>query len=771
MEKKLLSMLLALLIGILVYYNLGLIFYITYLFLIGLYVVVEISEERIYLFFGASIFLISATYLSDSSKLEIGDCVYIEGEVVSVNKKYDNYQRIEVKTGEFGKFSIATIGQMEFKQYDLVKGEIEIRELNGFHNFNMSSREDYFFIKNINYNARSSSLEKNTNPSKIKNFKLHLIESAEVIIDENFSENNSGIIKKLVLADNKDMTEEVYELFREGGLAHVLAISGLHIFIIIGFLDIILLTLRLGYNIRFAIITLLIGFYGFILDFPASLLRAFLMYFIKTFAQIRAYKLSHYSIIYLSAIILLTIYPKFLYDIGFQLSFMSVLGIELFKDKFDLCWGSGFLNLIKTYISVNLLIFPLLVYNFNNFNMVSLIANIFLLPLMGLILASIYLGIFLEALLGMNFYIFSFLNFILEGVSFYIQIFIHLFDFGIRIYKPSVSFVLIYYLFLYLTLNSDLSEGFYKHRKIIFISFFSIFFVYIAGSFENSLYLGFYDVGQGDSAYIIYKDKYIQIDTGGSSYSSYNPGEEVTVQALIKRGICKVDLLILSHFDYDHVGGTEMLLEKGLIDNVIINRQKGNNSTYNALLNSGIPIYHPKEGNTLILDKDLTLDFYNTGKEFNDSNDSSLVVLVNFKGKKILFTGDISSKIEDDLVPELGKIDILKVSHHGSEYSTSSNFIYGIRPNYSVISVGKNSYGHPSPKVINRLEKIGSNVLRTDLEGEILFKINESINHTSYFNQKNIESSGRRYIFSAIIIVLTCLYIKRDEELYEIRRI
>ena len=87
---------------------------------------------------------------------------------------------------------------------------------------------------------------------------------------------------------------------------------------------------------------------------------------------------------------------------------------------------------------------------------------------------------------------------------------------------------------------------------------------------SNSLTVGFFDVGQGDSSYLYYKGKYIQIDTGGTAFSSYNPGVEITKRAIKKRGINKIDLMILSHLDLDHVGGVKSLIESKMIDTIIL---------------------------------------------------------------------------------------------------------------------------------------------------------------------------------------------------------
>ncbi len=183
-------------------------------------------------------------------------------------------------------------------------------------------------------------------------------------------------------------------------------------------------------------------------------------------------------------------------------------------------------------------------------------------------------------------------------------------------------------------------------------------------------------------------------------------------------------------------------------------------------------IFYPDEGSKIVIDKDLFIEFFNTNPgAFVESNDSSLIVLINYKDKKILYTGDSSSLIEEKFADEIGNVDILKVSHHGSEYSTSEKFLSKIFPEYSVISAGKNNpYGHPSPKVLDNLSNIKSKILRTDLDGEILFKIDKEIEYKTYRNPHIFRIHREIMVFSVIIIFASFFQININEDKYEIRR-
>lgn len=773
MENKIQNCLIVLIISILIFFKWNIYSYLAFLGIIVFFVMSTKSSDSKFFLLGILLLLPYIIISHNVYNYEIGQEVVISGEVTRANERYENYQRIEVTTKDKGKFSIATRGDVEFKKYDLVSGTIEIEDVGGNYNFNLLNREHYFFIKNINSSAVAFDLNKNDNPSLIKNLKSKFIYDVISSVDKYFSLENRGIVKKLILADGNNIDDDIEGIYQEGGLAHLLAISGLHIFIIIGVLEFLFIKMGIKYNIRFTIVFFILTLYGFILDYPPSVSRAMLMFFIREISSIYKVKITSTSVIYIACIILLTVYPKWLYDLGFQLSFISVIGISIFYKKLGVNKDNLLLNSLALYVSVSILLFPLLAYYFNNFNPFSLVANIFMTPIISFVLVGIYLGLIMENFFSIGGILLKIVDFILEGSNFYLEQIVSFSDFRLKVFYPSILFIIIYYLFIFILSNRSLSKIVYRNRKIIGVSISLVILALLISNSGKSLYLGFFDVGQGDSSYIMYKDIYIQIDTGGSTYSSYNPGEEVTVKGIIKRGIDKIDILILSHFDEDHTGGTEMLLDKNLVKNIIINRKESGNETFESIINSKAKIYYPIENTPLIIDRDLKIEFFNVKPgEYKESNDSSLVVLITYKDKKILFTGDASYNIEDELAEYIGYIDLLKVSHHGSESSTSENFVYSIRPKYSIISVGKNnSYGHPSKKVLKNLNNVNSKILRTDLEGEIIFKIDDKISYKTYKNPQGFGTDMGLQIFSVIIFITTLIQIKKNEELDEIRRI
>jgi len=253
-------------------------------------------------------------------------------------------------------------------------------------------------------------------------------------------------------------------------------------------------------------------------------------------------------------------------------------------------------------------------------------------------------------------------------------------------------------------------------------------FVLAAG---NNLKVDFLDVGQGDSAFIqTPEDHQILIDGG--------PGSSVLgkISSLMPFWDKTIDLVILTHPESDHMQGLLVLLQNYKADYILWSGVKKTAPEYDAWMNvlekqeklgAKIIIANANQeikiGNVLI-DTLYPLESMEGKDMKNTSNDTCVVSKIIFGDNSFLFSGDISSVAEKEIVNSGENIlsDVLKVAHHGSKYSTSDLFLENVKPKIAVISVGaKNTYGHPTPEVLQRLEKFGIKVLRTDKDGDINF--------------------------------------------------
>ena len=237
-----------------------------------------------------------------------------------------------------------------------------------------------------------------------------------------------------------------------------------------------------------------------------------------------------------------------------------------------------------------------------------------------------------------------------------------------------------------------------KHAKIALLALLTLTtgsVIPLQEPISNCVY--FVNVGQGDSIIIKNRSYTVMIDTGGNK--SFDMAEEALIPFMNKKKITHLDALILTHDDFDHSGAKDSLIEKFKVKNLLTEPEQFPYSV-----------------------GDLT--FYNLNTfDFEEENDKSLVLSLNFIHKKWLFTGDASVKTEEKILEKYDvDCDILKVGHHGSNTSTSEKFLKAASPYEAIVSCGeKNSYGHPHKEIIDRLKKYNVKIRRTDEEGTICY--------------------------------------------------
>ena len=231
----------------------------------------------------------------------------------------------------------------------------------------------------------------------------------------------------------------------------------------------------------------------------------------------------------------------------------------------------------------------------------------------------------------------------------------------------------------------------------------------------SNLEIYYFDVGQADSIFINNNDYTMLIDAGNNS-----DGENI-VKFLKEKNISDIDVVIGTHPHEDHIGGLDDVIKNFQIDKIYMPDAISTSNSFNDVLN----IIEEKEYsvNIPIVDEiinlhDMRFKIIHTGTDEVDLNDSSIVLRLDFGSTSYLFTGDISTSVEKDLLDKDINVDVLKVAHHGSDYSSSEKFIEKVNPKYAIISVGyNNKYNHPSKVILERLKN--SIVYRTDKDGTI----------------------------------------------------
>lgn len=535
---------------------------------------------------------------------------------------------------------------------------------------------------------------------KIKNFFIKRT--------NNFSET-SGYMQAFILGDKNYIDSDVYETFRTNGVTHLFAVSGMHISLLVFSLMGLLKKLKLKDNYVQLIIICFLFFYMFLIGFTASVVRASLLYILMIINKKININLNGLAVIYLLFMFLLIINPFYIYDLGFIYSFLTSFGLILFNNKIK---GSYIKKLFLVSLIATLFSLPVTLYNFYEFNLLTILNNIIIVPLVSLILFPLALMTFiipiLNSILGIGF----------EALEF-ISVFISKFNLNIVVPKVNVLFIIIYYGFLFLIYK----YGFKNSFLIILL----VFFYKLLPYFDNNAYIYFLDVGQGDATLFIteHRKEIVLIDSGGLieyekekwqiRNSSFSLADNL-VSFFHSLGIDKIDVLIITHGDIDHLGYAKDIASKIKINKLMLNNNVLNNREkelqnlikkriYNKYVDSKIKISNLNE----LVEK--------------DENNSSLVLYTELSNMSLLLMGDAPIKVEKDILNKY-KINaaILKVGHHGSNTSSSKEFIDRINPKYSVVSVGKNNrYGHPNEEVLENLRD--SKIYRTDIDGSIKFAI------------------------------------------------
>ena len=517
---------------------------------------------------------------------------------------------------------------------------------------------------------------------------------------------NNTYLMLFICGDKTGMDTSIYNNFKNCGIAHLLAISGMHVSIFILILNKLLFFLNK--NLKNIIIILFLIFYSYLVNFTPSILRVVISFIIGVILSYSSIRISPVKKLLLTAFIIILIDPFNVYSTSFQYSFSASLGVISTQNHQK---KNYLLNII--IISFYTLLFTLpITINLNyECNLILFISNLLFIPYVSLFLYPLGLLTFIFPFLSN---IFSFFTSLMEkGIAMINKI-----DFFvINIPKMPIYLIILFYILL-------LAFLFYNKKKLLYILISFVILVKVSAFIDFNDYVIFFDVGQGDCAVIIsrfHKDV-VLIDTGG--LRNYTVSDNVILY-FKSIGITKIDTLLLTHGDYDHMGDAENVINNMKVKKVIFN--KGDN---NDLENSLIDLLNQKhieyshDASTLEI-KDASV--YSLNNEiYKDENNSSNVLLIQMDNKNLLFMGDAEKEAEESILANynLPTIDILKVGHHGSNTSSSKTFINKIKPYYAVISVGRNNrYHHPNEEVLDTLR--GSVIYRTDQDGSVIFKIKD----------------------------------------------
>lgn len=573
---------------------------------------------------------------------------------------------------------------------------------NIFNNFNYKK---YLYNKKIYYIIEASKIDKTQNNNN------HIYTIKNLLYTRINSLKSSNYIKALLFGDNK-LDKEIKTSYQINGISHLFSVSGFHINFITSIIYFYLDRVTYNKKIKYITVDIFLVLYLLLCN-TTSLLRCTVMNILLSINHLLKLNIKKIDIVLLTLILCIIINPFIIYDIGFIYSYTISFFLILYKNKYKT--NNKLLKIIYISLISFLVSLPINIYTSYEINFLSIILNIIIVPIVSLILLPLSLLTLIFPILDNILYL---ITSILEKISLYtsnINIFKQILS------KPSIILIIIYYLVIILILSKN------KHYYLILIL---LIFHKTIPLYNSNLEVVMFDVGEADSMLISTPSKKVNIliDTGrGIDINNI-------IIYLKSIGISKLNYLIITHGDEDHIGGALYLIDNFKVDNVILN--KGDYTELEVEL-----ITHLKNKNikyTNNINKIPLLGSYmyllNT-KKFSNENDNSIVTYFEYQKYKFLFMGDSSSKTEEYLINNynLTNISFLKVGHHGSNTSSSPLFINKINPKVSLISVGRNNfYHHPNKKVLTNLSN--SVIYRTDINKSIKIKINNKVKITKLNN-------------------------------------
>lgn len=652
--------------------------------------------------------------------------VFKIGQKVTVSGKYLNYELPENQ------------GQFNMRQYYRIKGyEGCIRKATV-----ISDKGSYSHVKNALFN-----IKKRTGN----------------IYDCVMPPEYSGTMKALVLGDKDNLSSDVKELYQDAGIAHVLALSGLHVATVGMTLLNSLIKTGIGIAPSSIISSVIMVLYGIMTGLSVSTIRALIMFLLGVLAKTAGRTYDLLSAVSVSSMLILVENPYYVYDSGFLLSVLAVLGIAViypiispyFKYKL---WKSMCVSMSATIGTL-----PVTMCSFYKISRYGIITNLLVVPLAGVILfIGITSGFIGNLLWIMNHKKMNIVNIILLKVAEYL---LRLYGVlaGTTVKLKGNTWVTgtaeSWQLFVYIMLicaavyvaylvdkNKTDSKPVNRLRKFIPGLLIAFAIIILSVRSKSQLEIHSISVGQGSCNLITGKNLPVMMVDGGST--DIKDVYKYRIEpVLLYNGINNIDYLFVTHADTDHISGIVELLSDNVetvhVTNLILGRKN----------DELIALAKAKGINTVIMSKgdhitsemldieclnpvslwDIKSNKQNTEE---DINEDSLVICITHKrnGYKAMFTGDIGVDTEKRILNYVNQVDYLTVPHHGSRYSSSKEFLIKANPRVCTISAGKNnSYGHPHNETLERLQQFTSNarVFRTDESGQITVRVNE--------NRANIE--------------------------------
>ena len=555
------------------------------------------------------------------------------------------------------------------------------------------------------------------------------------LLDTTFPDDTASFAKALLMGETFDLPYKTATALRISGVYHIVAVSGLHVSILVALVCMVFLRRRILTGI---IGIPLLWLFAAVTGLSPSIVRACVMQTLMLLALMVDQEYDPPTALAAAVLLLLAINPLAITSISFQLSVGCILGIFLFSQrihdyllqKTPLGPAKGKSRKAKltrwavASVSVSLgamvATTPLCALYFGSVSVVGVLTNLLLLWLVSIIFYGIMAVCLLGAIsLPLGIGIGWILSWPIRGILWVTDMISRV---PVSSVYTSSIYIVAWLVFAYILITVFLKAK-KKHPWVMTSCLAAGLLVAVLCSWIEPRIDDFrftaVDVGQGQCLILQNEGKYYMVDCGGDTGDK---AADKASQLLLSQGIFHLDGLIITHYDEDHAGGADQLLSRIPADKIYVPITQGDNRLRDELKQKYSDKIQWVETETELNEVDITI-YPSQNRE--DANESSLCVLFQPEDCDILITGDRSFEGETELMNQvdLPDLEILVAGHHGSKTSTSWELLNETRPDVAIISVGAdNRYGHPTWETLQRLELFGCGIYRTDLEGTIIFR-------------------------------------------------
>lgn len=549
-------------------------------------------------------------------------------------------------------------------------------------------------------------------------------------MSEVMSAEDAAAVFAMLFGGYAGLNPELVEDFQTTGIVHILSVSGSHMSMLAMATAWLCLLLKFPRGVTFAIGLFVIGTYAILSGLLPQVLRSASMGVLIFFAKTLSRETEGARLLTLTATLMLINQPLLLFDISFQLSFTATAGLMYLSE--DLLNAMErlpkfFSEPMSMTIAAQLASLPIIIWYFNQISLSSVLANVFVMPLLEIVIVGGLLGGIIAAFLPVIGKIFFTGEALIFGAGAELnRVFANLPFSAIQV--PTLGLLAGFFYYAALILRRPIIL-----LPIIFLVGLSLF------RFGGELEVSFVDVGQGDCAVVITPHgKCLIFDAGGVREKMFDVGGRVVVPYLKHENIREVDKIFLTHVHDDHSGGVGSVIKKIPVGEIITaGESKSEYASVFGIAEEYLPPLRAGHAGEIFNVDGVQVEIL-FAPNVGSGNEVSNVYRIRYGAVSFLITGDLVKEIEAQMLREGVdvKSTVLKVGHHGSKTSSSEEFLRAVNPKCAVICVGYgNNFGHPRAEVLERLENLPTKIYRTDRDGLIKFRTDGKNLRVETFNK------------------------------------